>query len=399
MMNPTLFWTIVFGWILAGVLCECADVAFATLGVVFVLPTRVGTHPKFKKDPLDKLMLFKAVIFFIMAAVAHVFPSKTTWIAASYALLFAVAYVKSPARKYPSAISQCEAKAVEGKNVMVTGCTSGIGIETVRALAAKGATVFMVARSQKKLERVRQQIVDSGIKGHRLKLLVCDLNDFDSVKRCAEAFYASDDRLSILINNAGVMALADRRGTAKEDIERQVGINHVGHFLLSRLMLPALRKVPGSRLVSLSSSAHRFCEPKFIDDEKLETRPYDAWTAYGNSKYANVLFAKRWNTLYGGKADGCNAYAVMPGGIFTGLQDEVPASIMFKWIVVAPFFFKSVDQGAATTLHCATRATVEQSGCYFDNCAPGKFSCVTKPEKEKVLWDRTEALVKKYLGA
>ena len=410
LVTPFHFWLVVSGVVYLGARFGRAYLSFLLLALIFLAPTQIGTPKLFKGDPLDKIMYVLTMFFCTMAAISF-FANMHMGLFVLCTVLYFAAYVGAPSRKHPNAVDQCRKDRVNGKNFMVTGCTSGIGVETVRALYLSGANrVFMVARNPKKLKATIDQIVRSSTAMHgeeKLVPLVCDLNDLGSVKACANDFQSKfvDTKaivgLHCLITNAGVMALAERRDSA-QGFERQVGINHIGHYLLARLVQPALARVPGSRLVALSSSAHRMCDIKFLDHDRLETVPYDPWVAYGNSKYANILFAKAWNKRFGGP-DGTCAFAVMPGGIFTGLQDEVPKAILFKWLVVAPFFFKTVSQGAATSLHCATIASIDDSGSYFNDCKVGAGSGRFHKKSEDVdlnarrLWEKTEKLVSKWL--
>lgn len=381
---------------------DTAPLNFATLAIIFVVPTilksPLGSGKRVKM--MNTALRMIALVLSTLGFAAFYFDATNISVGLFFVLL-SVAYVRSPSRRWPSALATCS-DGVKGKVAMVTGCTSGIGVETARALAYKGAHVFLVARNETKLNKVKASIL-KGSPSAKLTIIVCDLNDLKSVRSCAKQFAdqvkTGEVRgLDILINNAGVMAMLKRSETA-QGFERQMGINHIGHFLLTTLLLPALERSAPSRVVSVSSSAHLFVDPAFINvGENLETLPYDPWTAYGNSKYANILFAREFHRLFGGKS-GKNvaAFSVMPGGIFTGLQSEVPPTLMFKWMVLAPFFFKSVSEGAATSLMCATSPFIESDGGkYFDNCKVGKFEEVTKPEAATALWKKTEALVKNY---
>jgi len=180
-------------------------------------------------------------------------------------------------------------------------------------------------------------------------------------------------------------------------LEFQVGVNHVGHFLLASLLTSKLVDSAPARVVCLSSSGHlRATDCAFIDHPKLETEPYDPWLAYGNAKFSNVLFAREFHRRYSAGGKGVSAFSVHPGGIFTGLQTDVAATTMFKWLVVAPFFFKSVAQGCCTTLYCALEPGIEgegSGGLYFDNLAVGKQVKKTGYDKAKALWERTEAVI------
>merc|ERR1711939_594178 len=147
----------------------------------------------------------------------------------------------------------------------------------------------------------------------------------------------------------------------------------------------------------LSSSAHRLASSNFFEssNDGLETVPYNPWTAYGNAKLSNLLFAKEFHRRYS-ISHGIQACSVMPGGIHTGLQTEVDSWIAFKWLVVTPFFFKSIKQGAATTIHAALQADLaadDQGGAYFDNCKQTKVASRMPERAGEWLWEATEAFL------
>lgn len=302
-------------------------------------------------------------------------------------------YLAAPARTFPTSEQVTEGVDLTGKVAFVTGATSGIGVDTARVLALRGAHVYLVARNPKKLEATKAELLKID-PTYKIDTVVCDLSDLESVKSCAATFLKQQDSLDILINNAGIMAVPTRQET-KQGLESQVGVCHVGHFYLTKLLLPAVEKAKKGRVVCLSSSAHAYhAFDKCLESEMLETEPYGEWTGYGNAKVANLLHAKAIANK------GISAYSVMPGGIMTGLQVNVGwwTWIIFK--VVEPFFFKTVNQGAATTLVCATSLDVPQVGEYHDNCKPAPAALekvleqVGKDAPER-LWDATEKILMK----
>lgn len=305
--------------------------------------------------------------------------------------VYGTLYVIAPARKFPTSEEVTEGVDLKGKVAVVTGATSGIGIETVRVLAERGAHVYLAARNELKLE-VTMESLKSNNPDLKLDILVCDLSDLDSVKACAATFLKQNDSLDLLINNAGIMAVQTREET-KQGLESQVGVCHVGHFYLTKLLLSAIQKAKASRVVCLSSSAHAYHQfDRCLNTEKLETDPYDPWVAYGNAKVANLLHAKALT------AKGVDAYSVMPGGIMTGLQSNVTWWTYIKFSILSPLFFKNVNQGAATSLLCATSAEVPEQGEYHDNCKPSTKALATVLEKVGSdapikLWNVTEALL------
>ncbi|CAB9531707.1 Short-chain dehydrogenase TIC 32, chloroplastic [Seminavis robusta] len=310
--------------------------------------------------------------------------------------LLGLAYIRAPSRTFPTGEAVTESVDLTGKVALVTGATSGIGVETARVLALRGAHVYLAARNPTKLDATQKQLLAELPSTCKIDIVTCDLGDLQSVKHCAKTVLASQDTIDIVINNAGIMALPTRTDT-KQGLESQVGVCHVGHFYLTKLLLPAIQKAQG-RIVCLSSSGHANHDiKKCLSSPKLETDPYDGWVAYGNAKASNLLNAKALST----KIDNVTAYSVQPGGIFTGLQGNVDWYTRLQFSVVAPFFFKSVPQGAATTLLCATSNDPEKvvNGEYHDNCQADKTALekVMEAAGKDVpdqLWEATEKLLK-----
>jgi NAD(P)-dependent dehydrogenase (short-subunit alcohol dehydrogenase family) len=246
-----------------------------------------------------------------------------------------------------------------GKRAVVTGASSGIGVETARALANAGAEVTLAVRDTAAGERVAADI------GGTVTVAPLDLSDLDSVAAFAAAWQGP---LHILVNNAGVMAIQELTLSASGH-EMQFATNHLGHFKLAVGLHDALASAGGARIVSVSSAGH-LRSPVVFDDIDFAFRDYDPFGAYGQSKTANVLFAveatRRW------KADGIVANALMPGGIATPLQRHVPAEYAAQALTAfraAGTDFKTVEQGAATsTLLAASPLLDGVGGRYFEDC-------------------------------
>ncbi|WP_195724406.1 oxidoreductase [Paenibacillus monticola] len=235
---------------------------------------------------------------------------------------------------------------LSGKIAIVTGGYSGVGLETTRALAEAGATVIVPARTS---EKARAAI--AGIPQVELEEL--DLIDPASIDAFAQRFLDSGRQLDILINNAGIMApplVRDARG-----YESQFATNHLGHFQLTERLWPALKQVGSARVVSVSSTGIRFGGVD-IDDPNFERREYDKWKAYGQSKSANALFAVALDRR--GQAHGIHAFSVHPGRIMTDLvrfmSDDEKSTTGTD--------FKTTEQGAATSVWCATSPQLEGKG-------------------------------------
>ena len=255
---------------------------------------------------------------------------------------------------------------LKGKTAIVTGGSSGIGIETARALASAGARVILPVRSRAKAEAAAADIRKS-TGNDAVEVADMDLADWNSVRKFADAFLATKSPLHILINNAGIMATPERR--IMGNVESQFGTNHLGHMLLACRLAPAL--VKGARVVTLSSLGHRRTGIKF-DDPNFEKTKYDKWEAYGQSKTADALFAVELNRRLEPK--GINVYAVHPGGIMTGLQRDMSKEEIhaFGWVDdhgKVRDGFKTDAGGASTAVWCATSPLLAAGGgVYCEDC-------------------------------
>lgn len=255
----------------------------------------------------------------------------------------------------PTALQIIQDEGLESKLsdkvAIVTGTSSGIGVATVEALAATGATVFAAARDEAK-----NKAALAHIKG-KVELLTLDLTSFASVRAAAADFLKrSGGKLNILINNAGVMAVAEQTFTA-DGHETQFGTNHLAHFLFFQLLKPALlaSATPAfpSRVVNLSSSGHRR-NAVFFDNLRLDNGAYEPWTAYAQAKTANIWMANAIERRYG--AQNLHGLAVHPGGIWTPLQRHLPAGQVDAWkeMPEVKIMMKSPEQGAATSVLAST---------------------------------------------
>jgi NAD(P)-dependent dehydrogenase (short-subunit alcohol dehydrogenase family) len=250
-----------------------------------------------------------------------------------------------------------------GKVAIVTGGYSGLGLETVRALADAGAHVVVPARRP---DEARQAL--EGIDNVSVDEL--DLSDLDSVKAFAQRFGESGSRLDFLINNAGVMACPETR-VGPGDWELQFATNHLGHYVLTNLLWDRLTADGGGRVVALSSTGHKISGIHF-DDPQFESEPYDKWVAYGQSKTANSLFAVELDRR--GQDAGVRAFACHPGGIMTPLQRHLPREEMIAsgWMDEdgnVDERFKTPEQGAATATWAATNPKLDgMGGVYCENC-------------------------------
>jgi NAD(P)-dependent dehydrogenase (short-subunit alcohol dehydrogenase family) len=262
---------------------------------------------------------------------------------------------------------------LHGKRILVTGVSAGLGVETARALAARGASVVGAARDLDKAQRAiagAQRDAASG--GGSIELVQLDLADLSSVRACADKLLAEGKPFDVVIANAGVMATP--QGKTADGFETQFGTNHIGHFVLVNRVASLVK--PGGRVVMLASSGHRFANVD-LADPNFEHTPYDPFVAYGRSKTANILFAVAFDQRH--RARGVRATAVHPGGIQTelarhmdegqlaGLLDTINTQLASEG--KGPFEFKTVPQGAATSVWAAVVASADEvGGRYCENC-------------------------------
>src|SRR5271168_1251433 len=239
---------------------------------------------------------------------------------------------------------------LQGKRILVTGVSAGLGIETARSLAAHGGHVVGAARDLKKAEAATVQVRrDAATAGGSFELVGLDLASLKSVRECADELLAKGQFFDVIIANAGVMATPF--GHTADGFETQFGTNHLGHFLLVNRIAPLLRK--GSRLINLSSAGHRFSNVD-LDDPNFERTPYEPFIAYGRSKTANILFAVAFDQRH--RERGVRAAAVHPGVIHTELGRHVNAAEIANLMKQmndqlaaegkGPFEWKTIPQGA-----------------------------------------------------
>lgn len=257
------------------------------------------------------------------------------------------------------------------KVMFVTGASSGIGIETARALHATGATVYIGVRNVKKGQEVIDEIMSSDLSNKApIHIIEMSLDSFASVRRGAEKFLEQSNKLNVLVLNAGIMACPE--GRTVDGYELQFGTNHLGHFLLFQLLKPTLlaSSTPefNSRVVSVSSYGHRYAPVRF-GDYNFEKEPYDPAKAYGQAKTANIYLANYIDRHYGPR--GLHATSLHPGGIWTQLQKHIPDELKAQW-AEAPevkWYMKSPAQGAATSVYAAVSKEWEGTGGkYLSDC-------------------------------
>lgn len=268
---------------------------------------------------------------------------------------------------------------LDGKNIFVTGASSGIGVECARVFAAVGANVWLAGRDVAKTtivaDIIRTQVADPS----RVHVIALDLSDLSSVRSCVAEFAALKLPLHVLLNNAGCMAVQDRQET-KNGFEMQLGTNHLGHFVLTNGLLDCLKAAGSSRVVNVSSMAHHrgginFADPHFSAN-------YDPWRAYGQSKTANILHACEVNARFS-ESHGIVAVSLHPGVIETELWRH--AGVVFP-------ANKTVPQGAATSVFCCVSPTI-RGGHFYNDCQESNANAwATDPALATQFWHLSLAL-------
>ena len=314
--------------------------------------------------------------------------------------------ITSPFGYRSTALEVISGHDLTGKTVLITGASSGLGVETARAFTHAGATVVLPVRDQGRGEESLRAIATTE-NVDKVVLRSLDLASLSSVRAFTEQFLSDFSTLDILINNAAVMATPQTK--TSDGFEMQFGTNHLGHFALFTGIAPALLAAPTSRVVALSSIGHRR-SPVVFEDIMFENRPYEKWSSYGQSKTACSLFAVGVNELYGSK--GITANAVHPGGIITGLQQYLPREeqIAMGWFTEEGTInerFKTVEQGASTSTWAAVGVELEgRGGHYLEDCAQalpvskespmsGVEDYAINPELAMRLWEVSSELIAK----
>ena len=269
-----------------------------------------------------------------------------------------------------------DAQDLDGRTFLVTGANSGIGRATATELARRGGKVYFTARSEEKAAPVLEEI------GDRAEYVHLDLADLESVRQCAKEFLARAESLHCLVNNAG---LAGQRGLTASGFELAFGTNHVGHFLLTNLLLDKLKESAPARIVNVSSTIH--FQARGIDYEAVRkpTKTVTGMREYGVSKLANVMHAQELARRLDGT--GVTTYSLHPGAVATNVYRRIP------WPLepLMKVFMRSNEEGAATSLYCATSPEVaSDSGKYYDDCKEKEPNKVATQDLAAELWQKSE---------
>ncbi|CAF1064816.1 unnamed protein product [Brachionus calyciflorus] len=292
---------------------------------------------------------------------------------------------------------RCKSNArLDGKTVIITGANTGIGKETALDLARRGARVILACRDlQKSLEASEQIRKLTGNGNVFVELL--DLSSMDSIRKFSEKIIKQEENVHILINNAGVSMCPNRR--TKDGFEMQFGVNHLGHFLLTNLLLDKIKNSAPSRIINVSSLSHERAEINWNDINSEKN--YDSKKAYGQSKLANVLFTRELALRL--KGTKVSVFAVHPGVVRTEIDRGLAESFgwffkLTKFLVYPVFcwFSKNSEQGAQTSIYCAVdESVINLSGSYFSDCKSKQLlPHALNEDDSKKLWELSENMTK-----
>ena len=300
---------------------------------------------------------------------------------------------------------------LKGQRILVTGVSAGLGVETARSLAAHGAQILGAARDLNKAKTATEQVRKDAAHGGSFELVELDLANLKSVRACADRLLAKGEPLDVIIANAGVMATPF--GHTADGFETQFGTNHLGHFVLVNRIASLIRT--GGRLINLSSAGHRYSNVDLVDPN-FERTPYDPMVAYGRSKTANILFAIAFDKRHRDRS--LRAAAVHPGGIQTELGRYQESGRIEKMIDQinqqraaqgkGPFQWKTIPQGAATSVWAAVVASADEIGgqycedCHVAHVVPDNLPVginesvrgyAVDPNNAEALWKKSEEMV------
>jgi NAD(P)-dependent dehydrogenase (short-subunit alcohol dehydrogenase family) len=277
-------------------------------------------------------------------------------------------------------------QSLAGKVALVTGANTGIGRVTATELALQGAHVFLACRSHAKTQPVLDDIARRSAGAAKAEFLPLDLGDLSSVHQCAATFLARDLPLHLLVNNAG---LAGQKGLTPSGFELMFGVCHVGHFLLTQLLLERLKRSAPARIVVVASKAHRHAKVFDLDGVQRSTHSFGGLREYGEAKLANILFVSELARRLAGT--GVTTYSLHPGVVASDVWRALPWPIapLIKRFMLTP------EQGAATTLYCATSpACAAESGLYYDECRVARPSFLARDAAlAERLWQASERWV------
>ena len=274
---------------------------------------------------------------------------------------------------------------MQGKTVVITGANSGIGFETAKALAAKGADVVMACRDAARAQTALDQLKET-VPNAKAQVMSLDLASFESIKTFVQQYQSQYQVLDVLVNNAGLFPMTEQK--TAEGFEMQFGVNHLGHFLLTHLLLPELKAAGNARVVNVASMMHQIGKIDF-NSFKGE-KSYRPMQAYGQSKLANVLFTRELAKRYA--ADGITSYSLHPGGVGTNIAGR---GFIRRNLYKLMGGFMTPERGAQTSIYLASTSGVEKdSGEYFGQSSNKRKSSKLGQDMDLAgrLWDISEEL-------
>ncbi len=280
--------------------------------------------------------------------------------------------------------------SMQGKTVLITGANSGIGKETAVTLARAGATVVFTSRDPKKGEQAAADIRERS--GADVALMPLDLASFPSIRALADGFLQRYDELHVLINNAGL--ILTERAETEQGFESTFGVSHLGHFLLTQLLLDRVKASAPARIINVASRAHRFARGGLDFDDLQLTKSYGGMQAYGRSKLANIYFTHELARRLEGS--GVTVNAVHPGGVATGFARDGDVRAPFSWLfTLAKPFLRSPEKGAQTSIFLASSPELDGvTGKYFaDSKEEQPTSVAQDDEAARRLWAASEQLI------
>lgn len=311
------------------------------------------------------------------------------WTILIVAIVLGVALILFLIRKIVQGPFYRKKNRIDGKVVVITGCNTGIGKETALELASRGAKIYMACRDPVRCEGARLEIIEK-TKNENIFNRTLDLGSLESVRKFADKFLAEESKLDILINNAGVMACP--KGLTKDGFDLQLGTNHLGHFLLTNLLLDSLKQSAPSRVVVVTSAIYIFGS---IHKEDLNfEKSYSKWGSYAQSKLANILFTRKLSEMLHGTNVTVNC--CHPGVVKTELSRHIISGRTKSLLrPIIRYFFKSPEAGAQTTLRLALDPALEKSSgsYYFDTIRCPLLPKAKNKEMADYLWKVSEEMV------
>ncbi|KAL7677222.1 hypothetical protein ACOME3_003462 [Neoechinorhynchus agilis] len=285
--------------------------------------------------------------------------------------------------------NHCECSTrLDGKTVVITGANVGIGFETVRALAPRGCKLILACRNEQKVSEA-VALLQQEFPGANISYKIIDLNSLESVKKCATEIVNENDKVDILINNAGIMTAPE---LTKDGFDIHFQANHLGHFLLTYLLLEKIKKSEQGRVINVSSLGHRFGKP---DWDHMKEVKNSSWYGYGNAKLYNILFTNGLAQRL--KGTNVTANSLHPGTVDTNFGYELYGKSSFYYAlnkIIRPIidpFMKTSEQGAQTSIHLALCPQLSKvTGKYFSDCKEAKTSsAATNQENVDKLWTKS----------